>query len=337
MLDLIGQIVGPSTRTSPIDPVQKGDIAIRLRIRRWRKPIWGSRRKMGLAEGPRRRVRVVERSIVISPRRDVRFACGPPVLALVAAAACAQTTRRGRPPAIRSRINSCSTKAPPSLDTEKVADGARIFQAGRRDLYGAARSVPTRSSGIGDTYLGEGTSEALVLAINEYREFLSFYPTNKRADYARSNFGFCHFKQMRAPQRDQTETREAIKEFEAFVDRYPNEQPPPRREGAAARGKGSPRRSRLRRRILLLPQPLVSRCRLTACSRWSNRTRGHSHRDAAYFYLGESLIKLKREAEALPYFERLVQEFEQSEYLPDAQRRIAELKAAATKTDPPAE
>ena len=31
-----------------------------------------------------------------------------------------------------------------------------------------------------------------------------------------------HFRQMRAPQRDQTETREAVKELEAFVDRYPN-------------------------------------------------------------------------------------------------------------------
>ena len=31
-----------------------------------------------------------------------------------------------------------------------------------------------------------------------------------------------HFRQMRAPQRDQTETREAISEFETFVARYPN-------------------------------------------------------------------------------------------------------------------
>jgi outer membrane protein assembly factor BamD (BamD/ComL family) len=32
-------------------------------------------------------------------------------------------------------------------------------------------------------------------------------------------------------------------------------------------------------------------------------------------------------AEALPYFERLVNEFEQSEHLAVAQKRIAELKA----------
>ena len=30
-----------------------------------------------------------------------------------------------------------------------------------------------------------------------------------------------HFKQMRAPERDQTETREALKEFEVFFQRFP--------------------------------------------------------------------------------------------------------------------
>src|SRR5437870_1112027 len=52
-------------------------------------------------------------------------------------------------------------------------------------------------------------------------------------------------------------------------------------------------------------------------------------RDAVYFHLGESLIKQKKEAEALPYFEKLLQEFEQSEYLQEAQKRVAELKAQA--------
>ena len=32
----------------------------------------------------------------------------------------------------------------------------------------------------------------------------------------------------------------------------------------------------------------------------------YTRRDAAYYYLGEALIKLQRQAEALPYYERLV-------------------------------
>ena len=51
-------------------------------------------------------------------------------------------------------------------------------------------------------------------------------------------------------------------------------------------------------------------------------------RDGAYFYLGESLMLVGRKAEALPLFEKLVAEFEKSDYLDDAEKRIGELKAA---------
>ena len=41
---------------------------------------------------------------------------------------------------------------------------------------------------------------------------------------------------------------------------------------------------------------------------------------------GEALRSLK--AEALPYYERLLSEFEKSEYLAAAQKRVAELKGS---------
>src|SRR5262245_5850888 len=36
--------------------------------------------------------------------------------------------------------------------------------------------------GLADSYLGEGSAESNVLAVNEYREFMSFYPTNPRTN-----------------------------------------------------------------------------------------------------------------------------------------------------------
>jgi hypothetical protein len=41
-------------------------------------------------------------------------------------------------------------------------------------------------------------------------------------------------------------------------------------------------------------------------------------RDGVYFYLARSLIKMKREAEALPYLEKLIDEYVQSKYLGQA-------------------
>ena len=58
-------------------------------------------------------------------------------------------------------------------------------------------------------------------------------------------------------------------------------------------------------------------------------------RDAVYYYLAEALARTDQNAQALPYFERLVAEFERSTYLADAQKRIVELKAIVAAAPPP--
>ena len=55
---------------------------------------------------------------------------------------------------------------------------------------------------------------------------------------------------------------------------------------------------------------------------------GYTRKDAVYFNLADALEKSDKAAEALPYYERLVKEFEQSQYLVEAKRRIELLKAA---------
>ena len=95
-----------------------------------------------------------------------------------------------------------------ALNDKKWLTAREYFQQVDRN-YPQSPYRPDAKLGIGDTYLGEGSDEACVLAINEFREYLTFYPTNPRADYAQYKLAMAHFRQMRAPQRDQTETREA--------------------------------------------------------------------------------------------------------------------------------
>jgi outer membrane protein assembly factor BamD len=189
---------------------------------------------------------------------------------------------------------------------------------------------PDAKLGIGDSYLGEGTAEALVLAINEFREFLSYYPTNRRADYAQYKLGMAHFRQMRGAQRDQTETREAIRELQAFVDRYPNSSLLPE-----VRTKLREARDRLSDSDYMVGYFYYrQRWYVGAIHRFRDlleQDPDFTRRDAVYYYLGEALVKNRQEAEALPVYEKLVSEFERSEYLPDAQRRITELKQAQSK------
>lgn len=181
--------------------------------------------------------------------------------------------------------------------------------------------------GIGDTYLGENTTEAYVLAANEFREFLTYYPTHARSDYAQYKLGLAHFSQMRGPDRDQSETKEAVKEFGYFLQRYPNSS-----LAGEARAKLRAAQDRMSESEYLVGLFYYrSRWYPGAIDRFKSilsRDPGYTNRDAVYFYLGEALLKTNKKAEALPYFERLVQEFTDSDFLEQAHQRIAEAKTS---------
>ena len=99
---------------------------------------------------------------------------------------------------------------------------AREFFRNLVDNYPQSPLRPEAKLGIGEPYLEEGGEANLVLAENEFKEFITFYPTNSHADQAQYKLAMTHYQQMRAPERDQTETREALKEFQTFFDRFPN-------------------------------------------------------------------------------------------------------------------
>ena len=63
------------------------------------------------------------------------------------------------------------------------------------DNYPQSPYRPDAKLALGDTYIGEHSTESLLLAANEFREFLTFYPTNPRADYAQYKLAMSHFRQ----------------------------------------------------------------------------------------------------------------------------------------------
>jgi outer membrane protein assembly factor BamD len=186
--------------------------------------------------------------------------------------------------------------------------------------------------GVGDAYLGENNAGSYVYAQNEYREFLAFYPTNPRADYAQMQLGMVHFNQMLNPQRDQTETKEAIKEFQTFVDRYPNS-----KLINEVRKKLREAKDRLSDWDLQVGRFYASIRNYPGAE---SRFRGilktdpeYTRKDSLYFYLAETLEKVNKPQEALPYYERLLDEYEVSEHLEEAKKRIARLKAELNVSD----
>ena len=192
------------------------------------------------------------------------------------------------------------------------------------DNYPQSPFRPDAKLGLGDTYLGENTTESVILAVNEYREYLTFYPTGKRNDYAQFKLGMAHYAQMLGPQRDQTQTKEAIKEFQTFVERFPN----------------SPLIDDGRKRLRECRDRLSESEYQVGLFYWRTRwypgsidrlksllkdDPGYTGRDAVYYYLADSLGKMRLQAQAIPYLDKLFKEFEKSEYLVKGKKLMAEL------------
>ena len=262
----------------------------------------------------------------------LRFA-GALAVAALAASACAPTVRNTIPPGTLQPDQWLFERGTEAL-TEKKWLTAREFFKVVTETYTQSPYRPDAKLGVGDTYLGEGTPEALVLGLNEFQEFLSFYPTHPRSDYAQYKVGMIHHRQMRSAGRDQTETRAAVTSFETFLTRFPNSKLRPEvetrlREARDRVGEHEFGVGRYYYTIEWYP---------AAIARWKELLKAdpaYSGRDAVYFFLGESLIKMGNGPEALPYFEMLVTEFEQSEHLTNARARIAQLKTTAANTAKP--
>ena len=204
---------------------------------------------------------------------------------------------------------------------------AREYLRNLVDNYPQSTFRPDAKLALGDTYINEDTTESLLLGANEFREFLTFYPTHPRADYAQLQIARSFIEQMLAPERDQSATKDAIKEIEIFLQRFPNS--PLMSEARQLERQARDRLSEASYRVgffyfrLKYYPGAIDRFKEVLST-----DPGYTNRDAVYFHLAESLYRTNQKAEALPYYERLTREFEKSEYLAESQKRIAELKGA---------
>jgi outer membrane protein assembly factor BamD len=213
---------------------------------------------------------------------------------------------------------------------------AREYLRNLVDNYPQSPFRPDAKLALGDTYLGEDTTESMLLAANEFREFLTFYPTHPRADYAQLQLARSFYEQMLGPERDQTATKDAIREIEIFLQRFPNSElmPEARKMERSARDRLSEASYRVGYYYYRLKywQGAVDRFQEVL-----KMDPGYTNRDAVYYHLAESLFRSLREAEALPYYERLLREFEKSEYMAATQKRVAEIKAKPAKPTGPSD
>jgi outer membrane protein assembly factor BamD len=241
------------------------------------------------------------------------------------AGACASSGPRSKVPAgERQPDKFLFDRGNEALEKKKWMQAREYFQT-IVETYPQSQHRADAKLGVGDSLIGEGSLASSVQAIQEFREFLSYYPTHARADYAQYKLAMAHYYQMAKPERDQTETRECLREFDAFFERYPNSalMTEARKFHREARDRLSESEYRVGYFYFR------SRWYPGAIDRFQKLMKAdptYTNRDAVYFHLAEAEIKVYRPAEAVPLLQKLVDEFQQSEYLAEAQKLMAEWK-----------
>lgn len=108
--------------------------------------------------------------------------------------------------------------------------GAELYQEGRykraiesfqrlKEIFPLHSLVVNAELGIADSYFSD---QSYIEAEMAYRDFIAMRPTNENLPYVMFQLAMCHFNQIGAIDRDQTETVKALKEFERLIARFPN-------------------------------------------------------------------------------------------------------------------
>src|SRR5579864_39606 len=74
---------------------------------------------------------------------------------------------------------------------------------------------------VADSYYKEGGVEGLTQAVQEYKDYITFFPFMDDASYAQMQVAMSHFRMMEKADRDSTQARLAESELQTFLLKYP--------------------------------------------------------------------------------------------------------------------
>ncbi len=177
---------------------------------------------------------------------------------------------------------------------------------------------------MGDSYYKEGGTENMLMAEDQYRNFIIFFPTNPKAQEAQLKIVALLMKQMREPDRDQKETVRAEAEIGRFLTLYPNSDYTP-----IIRQYLDEVRERLAMQNLIVGDYYAGKGSfLGALSRYKEITDKYprfSRMDEVDFKYAQSLLKTENTDEAVKYLDRVVAGYPFSKYSSDAKSDLEKL------------
>jgi len=213
------------------------------------------------------------------------------------------------------------------MDRHKYADARKDLQRLMNQYPDSELVTGARLASAKALYLDKKYDEARA----EYQRFLDLHPQHERADEAHYYLAMSYFRQSDTPDRDQTFTRKALDEFDLLITQMPDSQYTP-----DARERKVECRRKLAEKELYVGTYYFGYGNYTAAvGRFKSlltQYPGAGFDDAALYYLGESLWTLEQKDEARAALQRVVEDYSQSEWAPQAAARLG---LTLVRTGPP--
>ncbi|MGE5414841.1 MAG: outer membrane protein assembly factor BamD [Syntrophomonadaceae bacterium] len=254
-----------------------------------------------------------------------RRLCAIVLVALLSAAAACKSSGPSKPDKITQELLTQPKEA--LFEKGKALIAKKKYDQGRKYLNYVFETYPNETVGrealllVADSYFQQKSAASYTEARYRYRDYLNRYPGAPNRDYARYQFAFCYDKEHETSDRDQTATREAIEQYRALIREFPDS------------GYSGAARERIRRLTDLLAEHdfgvgyfyLRKGSTAAALSRFvqvEQRFPDYGGKDKLFYYQAQALQRLGRNGEAVAYYNRVLEEFPQSDFAKKARREI---------------
>jgi outer membrane protein assembly factor BamD len=206
-------------------------------------------------------------------------------------------------------------------------DTGRLLFATIINTYPDSAFLPLAKLAIADSFFLEGTTSSLIQAAQAYQDWLTFFPTDPLADDASLKVAEAEMRQMGLSDRDISHARKAELRLKVLLQQYP----------------GSPLRTTVEARLAEVQENLAMHnlqiARFYYDVKYSTGKGGlkgaqsrlkeivdkypcFSFNDEVFYRLASTYQQEEEPDEAARYYQKLVQEFPESEFIEKAQEQL---------------
>jgi len=206
-------------------------------------------------------------------------------------------------------------------------DTGRLLFATIINTYPDSPFLPLAKLAIADSFFLEGTTSSLIQAAQAYQDWLTFFPTDPLADDASLKVAEAEMRQMGLSDRDISHARKAEQRLKVLLQQYPQ----------------SPLRETVQSRLAEVQENLAMHNLQVARFYYDVKYLGHkgglkgsqsrlkeivdkypcfSYNDEVFFRLASTYQAEEEPDEAARYYQKLVQEFPDSEYTEKAKEQL---------------